>query len=165
MIGSRSVPTWRWHHRLSRLELTICGALVSLILAVFLERALHYMELAERTAVEVTVGNVNSALNVGRALEMLRRQAPSGPSASLRNPFDFAGMSPPNFHGEFDSPDLAAYERGNWVFDRTKAELIYLPRLTRGLSTKDPDRAIRFRLEAGRQGALELVPTSTYSWN
>ena len=131
-------------------------------MAVFLERVLYYMELAERTVMVLTVSNVNSALNVRRAFRMLERQTIN---ERLRNPFALAGMSPANFLGEIDSPNLAALQRGHWVFDRARRELIYLPRLRRGLETADPDGAIRFRLELQGREASMLVPTSKYAWN
>jgi len=154
-----------WRRRLSRLEAAICAVVVAVVLAVFLERVLYYMELAERTVMEITVSNVNSALNVRRAYDMLSGRAANDPTAPLRNPFELAGMSPANFHGEIDSPSLGSLERGRWVFDRSTRELIYLPRLRRGLTTTDPDGAIHFRLEPRGNGISMLVPTSKYAWN
>lgn len=114
---------------------------------------------------EVTVSYVNSALNVRRAYDMLSGRAASDPGAPLRNPFELAGMSPVNFLGDIDSPNLANLERGYWVFDRTRRELIYLPRLRRGLTTADPDGALRFRLESRGNAISMLAPTSKYSWD
>ena len=151
-----------WRRRLTRLEAAISVTLVAVFLALFLERVLYYLELAERTVMVLTVSNVNSALNVRRAYGMLGGQAIDD---RLRNPFALAGMSPANFLGEIDSPGLATLERGQWVFDRTRGELIYLPRLRRGLTTPDPDGAIRFRLERRGQGVSMLVPTSEYTWD
>ena len=154
-----------WRRRLTRLEVAIYASVAALVLAVFLERVLYYMELAERTVMELTVSNVNSALTVRRALDMLAGRASNDPTAPSRNPFALAGMSPANFHGEIDSPNLADLERGYWVFDQTRRELIYLPRLRRGLDTADPDGAIRFRLERRANDTSMLVPTSKYAWN
>jgi hypothetical protein len=151
-----------WRRRLTRLEVAISAALVGVFLTVFLERVLYYMELAERTVMVLTVGNVNSALNVQRAYRMLGGKAMNDGS---RSPFELAGMSPANFLGEIDSPNLAALERGQWLFDRTRRELIYLPRLHRGLETADPDSAIRFKLEPRGGEIFTLVPTSEYVWN
>jgi general secretion pathway protein G len=150
-----------WRRRLTRLEAAISAALVAVFLAVFLERVLYYMELAERTVMVLTVNNLNSALNVRRAYGMLGGKAMNDAS---RNPFELAGMSPANFLGEIDAPNLASVERGNWVFDRTRRELIYLPRLRRGFETADPDGAIHFRLELWGHEVSMLVPTSEYAW-
>ena len=154
-----------WRRNLTRLEIGIYAAVVGVVLAVFLERVLYYMELAERTAMEVTVSNVNSAINIRRAFGMLAPRGTKDPSAPPRNPFALAEMSPANFIGEVDLPDLANLERGQWVFDRTRRELIYLPRLRRGLDTADPDGAIRFKLEPRGNTVSVLVPTLEYVWN
>jgi hypothetical protein len=154
-----------WRRRLSRLEVAIYAAVVGLVLTVFLERLLHYMELAERTVMEVTVSHVNSALDVRRAYEMLAARAANDPATPSRNPFELAGMSPGNFRGEMDSATLADLERGNWVFDRAQKELIYLPRLHRGLETTDPTGAIHFKLELRGDASYRLVATPKYAWN
>ena len=154
-----------WRRNLTWLEIGIYAAGVGVVLAVFLERALYYMELAERTVMEVTVSNVNSALNVRRAYDMLAGRPTNATNVVPLNPFELAGMSPANFLGETDSPSLADLERGHWVFDRTRRELIYLPRLRRGLATSDPDGAIRFKLEPRGSTISALVPTLKYVWN
>jgi general secretion pathway protein G len=150
-----------WRRRLTRLEAAISAAVVGVLLAVFLERILYYMELAERTVMVLTVSNVNSALSVRSAFGVLAGRATTD---KLSNPFDLAGMSPGNFVGELDSPNLATLERGQWVFDRIRRELIYLPRLRRGLALSDPEGAIRFRLEHRGPNSM-LVPTSEYTWD
>src|SRR3979490_1800564 len=96
-----------WRRRLSRLEAAIYAAVVALVLAVFLERLLYYMELAERTAMEITVSHVNSGLDLRQASGRLATQSVRDPAASARNPFELAAMSPGNFLGEMDSPSLA----------------------------------------------------------
>jgi hypothetical protein len=154
-----------WRRPLTRLEMALYAAVVAVVLALFLERLLTYMELAERTVMEITVSRVNSALDVRRAYDMLAARAASDPASLSRNPFELAGMSPGNFHGEMDSPSLADLERGNWVFDRARRELIYLPRLRRGLDTADPDGAIHFKLEPRPDASYRLVPTPKYAWN
>jgi hypothetical protein len=123
------------------------------------ERGLDYMELAERTAMEVTVMNINSALVVRSAHAMLAgRGIPAG-----ANPFELAGSAPPNFTGAFRSPDLGALERRTWVFDTDSKELVYLPRFRRALVTEDPDQALRFRTVTDGKIA-KLVPTTPFSW-
>jgi general secretion pathway protein G len=153
-----------WRRRLSRLEAAIYAAVVALVLAVFLERLLYYMELAERTSVEVTVSHVNSGLDMRLAYGMLAAHSTSDSATVARNPFELAAMSPSNFLGEMDSPSLGDLERGNWVFDRTQRELIYLPRLRRGLDTADPNGAIHFKLESRGGNRSRLVPALRFSW-
>ena len=131
----------RWRRRLTSLEIGLYAGLVALALMVFFERMQYYLELAERTAMEVTVVNVNSALAVRSAQAMLGgREAASGAHA-----FELVGTSPSNFRGAMASPDLGAVERGTWIYDANRKELIYVPRFRRGLTTSDPDQVLRYR--------------------
>jgi hypothetical protein len=138
---------------------------IALVIAAFLERGLAYMELAERSNMETTVSHVNSAINTGLAYDMLEGRSVDVSAALKRNPFKLARMSPGNFSGEFDRPDLDVLQRGSWAYDRSTGELIYLPKLRRGFHTAEPHDAIRFRMKASGLKSYLLVPTSNYSWD
>jgi hypothetical protein len=150
-----------WRRRLTRLEVGLYAAIVGVLIAVFLERMLVYMELAERTAMIVTVNNVNSALNIQRALALLDGK----PEKQLhRNPFDVASVRVPNRHPDMpDREKIAQLERGFWVYDESRRELVYLPNLHRRLHTDDPQGTVPFRLLSDPR-ALVLVPAVHYSW-
>lgn len=153
-----------WQRKLTRLELALYAAIVAIAVAVFFERLLYYMEIAERTAMEVTVSRVNSAIHLARAYVMLKGEAP-GQALPTADPFQLAGISPRNFLGALEKPTLASMDRGVWLFDRSTGEAIYLPRLYRQLTTNDQDQAIRFRLMPPPAGVVPvLVPTSPYTW-
>ena len=133
------------------------AGLVSLAVLAFFERAAHYMEIAERMAMEATVMNVNAALQLRSARAMLEGRSPEAPSVASQ----MAGS--PNYAGALGTADLGGLDRAQWAFDSTRSELVYLPRLRRGLSVDDPDDAIRFRL--GLDGKIyKLVPTNEYVW-
>ena len=152
-----------WKRKLTRLELALYTGIIAIAVAVFFERLLYYMEVAERTAMMVTVSQVNSAIHLGRAVAMLKGQPPESPAGG--DPFELAGITPRNFLGAVDKPVLEAVERGVWLFDRATGEAIYLPRLSRQLTTDDPNRVIRFRLTPPPSGSYPvLVPTSKYNW-
>jgi hypothetical protein len=73
-------------------------------------------------------------------------------------------MRVPRIHPDVnDARGLAELERGFWVFDRSGAQLIYLPQLYRGLDT--PDGMVRFRLVRGPGAPYLLVPAANYSWH
>lgn len=154
-----------WRRRLTRLEVALYAAVAAALVTVFLERALLTMEVAERTAMEMTVNNVNSALNVQIAVAMLQGHPVDRRQILQRNPFEVARMNVPNAHPDITlTDDLSGLERGYWVFDRSRKELIYLPQLHRGLHTNDPQAAIRFHLEAGQGLSFVLAPIDRYRW-
>ena len=151
---------------LTRLELALYAAIVGIAAVVFVDRLLATMELAERAAMEQTVSRVNSALNLRIAYEMLNGQLINVQAALQRNPFELAKVSQPNYRGEVERFDPARLEGGSWVYDRTSRELVYLPRLKRGLTTANGSEAVRFRLVAGTTGTrYVLVPTYKYTWD
>jgi hypothetical protein len=155
-----------WGRALTRLECALYAALMGVLIAMFLERALAYMELAERTAVELTVQHVNAALQIQRAAEMLQGRALEAPKVLQRHPFEIARVQVANLHPDVaDSGALAELERGYWVYERSTRELIYLPQLHRRLQIDGPDTVLRFHLVGGGSAPYVLVPASKYSWD
>lgn len=152
-----------WRRRLTRLEVGLYAAIVGVLIAVFLDRMLVYMELAERTAMIVTVNNVNSALNIQRALRLLDKVPQAGRQGE-RNPFDLARVQVSNRHPDVpDRDNLAQLERGYWVYDQSRRELLYLANLHRRLQTDDAQGTVPFRLLSSTDAYL-LVPAAHYSW-
>src|SRR5258707_697484 len=119
--------------RLTRLELGLCSVIIGIALAVLLDRLYDAMEVAERSAMEGTVMRINKAITLRLTHEVLTGRSTDAPAALTRNPFDIARAMPPNYAGEVLAPNLAAIERGVWIYDLLKRELVYLPRLRRGL--------------------------------
>jgi|SRR3954465_8391503 hypothetical protein len=155
-----------WRRKLSRLEAGLFAGLCAVLIAVFIERALAVMEFAERTAMEVTVQHVNSALVLRRAAQLLEGGAPEPAKALQSNPFEFARVRVWNIHPDVaDAKTLPELERRYWVFDRSDRELVYLARLHRGLRTDGADGMVRFRLVETRGNGYRLVPVEKYSWD
>lgn len=146
-----------WRRRLTLLEMGLYAGLVSLALAAFFERAIFFMEQAERMAMETTVTNVNASLALGSARALLEVRSSAPPSIVT----EMAGS--PNFAGAIRGSELGGIARGQWAYDSGTGELVYLPRLRRGLTVEDPESALRFRLD--QNGKInKLVPTTTYVW-
>jgi hypothetical protein len=153
------IPVY-WNRRLTRLESGLVVAVCAVIIALFLERTLSYMELAERTAMEVTVQHVNAALQIQRAAELLQGRS----SSASQNPFELARMRVPRVHPDLNDPNrLAELERGYWVFERSGAQLIYLPQFHRRLQSDDG--VVRFHLKRVHGSPDTLVPAADYSWD
>ena len=166
-----SVPAWPtafmyWRRRLTRLEIAIYAAVCAILIALFADRALGYMELAEKAAMHTTLSVLASGINAHLAAEMLRGPAPAAAAWSGRNPVEVAGTTLPSFVGDLGLRELASLERPAWTFDAQHGELVYLPRLHRALTTPDPAGALRFRLVPHASGlGYRLVSTSRYKWD
>jgi hypothetical protein len=144
---------------LTRLEAALYAALLGIFVAIFAQQMLGTMELAERAAMQATLINTTSAINVRLAQTLSGRRADPA-DWSRRNPFELAGMSPPNFAHD---ADLASLESGQWAYDPAQAELIYRPRLRFSLKTSDGQQALRFRLVLGPVG-YSLQPRAPFTW-
>ena len=166
MKAAPFAAAWKYgRRRLTRLEAGMFAAVVAVALAVFADTTLDYMELAERTAVHVTLNLTASAINIRAATAALRGASPPTGAWAGRNPFDITREPPKGYVGELGGADLLSLERPAWVFDRQRAEIVYLPRLRRGLRTRDPLGVLRFRLATQPSGfGYMLVPTHSYDW-
>lgn len=150
--------------RLTRVEMAVYAFIVAMLVAVFSSYILDYMEMAEKAAMETTVANVTSAINLRYAvLVMSGRQADSA-QWFRGNPFELAGISPPNYRGLLGTTSIEELGRPAWLFDAPNAELVYLPRLYSHLDGDGADE-LRFRLEPHPSGfGFLLVPAVPYRW-
>lgn len=140
----------------SYLETALYAVIAGVLAALLLYRLLQLSEAAEKSAMEATLAQLQSALYVRAAKAVLEKKPLEAWQA--RNPVELARAEPPNYLGEFDHPDLATLEPGNWLYDRTRHELVYLPRRAQDFSGgRDAVPAIRFRLQ------LERTPSGAYS--
>ena len=154
----------------SHLETALYAVIAGTLAALLLYRLLQLSEVAEKAAMEATVARLQSALYMRAAKAVLSGRSGATLAWQDRNPLALAHAVLPNYLGEFDHPDLASLEPGNWLYDRSRHELVYLVRRARHFSGgSDPVPAIRFRLrlERGASGAylpVLLHPAAPYEW-
>jgi prepilin-type N-terminal cleavage/methylation domain-containing protein len=162
----------------SLLELLLVISLVAILFTVALDRSLRYLELAEKAAMESTVGALKSALS----LRLGSLYATVGRAATARlgdeNPFDLLSQTPEQYAGALFDPALAEVEPGAWYYDRASRQVVYRPQRTRYLVRPRPevDPRIRFEVLAHRfedesrpsaaEGlvGVDIRPTTPYLW-
>ena len=109
------------------IELVIVICLVGILASVFFSRILYYQEMAEKAAMQQVV----SALQTGLILQFGHRLASGMGSEKnsivTENPMNWMAQKPGNYAGEFDTVKPTEIEPGNWAFDLSTRELIYLP--------------------------------------
>jgi hypothetical protein len=156
------------NHLQSALYVIIAGVLA----AVLLERLLTYAEATEKAAMEATVSRLHAGLYFRMASFALRGEYEQMDALAFQSPFAATEARAPNYLGEFDGIPGDA-EGGNWLFDRSRHELVYVPKLKRYLeSGSDGDSAfsIRFRIEVLRTSkyaysGVALRPVVAFRWN
>jgi type II secretory pathway pseudopilin PulG len=157
----------------SLLELVIVVCVVAVLGGFGLEKMLRYLEQAEMAAMEQTVGNMKSALNLRLATMVVDGTVGKAAGLAAENPMDWLATRPENYLGPLYNPDLAKTQKGSWYFDRQGSNLVYLPARTRHfVAGRDGKAWVRFatvvrtREERSRTEVVEvdLRPVQPYNW-
>ncbi len=138
----------RWSRRagFTLLELVVVIGLVGILASVALERLLRYQEIAEKTAMEATIGALRSAQTLQVASRILHTGLPSAATLAEENPIDWLATPPAGYLGGLYDPPIAQVPPGSWYFDMKNKELVYRPQRTRFLlPAPDGTDRIRFR--------------------
>jgi hypothetical protein len=138
---------------------------------VLLERLLTYMEAAEKAAVDVTLSQLHSGLYSRVAYLALRGEYETIDALPASSPFLTAQVLSSNYLGGFDGIPLDL-KSGNWYYDRGHHELVYVPRLTRYLSSPAGEGAqplLRYRVEVLKASkdafiGVALKPAEVIRW-
>lgn len=155
--------------------------LVGVLSMVVLKYMLHYIEVAEKSAMENTVMNLRSALRLRLAEVLVHRDAKEGVRLARDNPINWLQEKPPNYAGEFDDPEQGSIAPGKWYYDRKSRELVYL--VDRGddfVADGNGIKRVRYRIHApflqkavkeNRQitvndvvGEISLILVEPYKW-
>ncbi|MGD9600104.1 MAG: hypothetical protein AB7P94_17650 [Steroidobacteraceae bacterium] len=154
----------------SYLQSALYVAIAGILAALLLERLLTYAEAVEKAKVEVTLSRLHSGLYAQLALHALKGERNAVEGMRTRSPFAVLEWRLPEYLGEFDGVPSGA-DDGRWLFDRTRSELVYVPRLTRHLQTASAARpsVLRFRVDltrgaAGGYSGVVLVPVEPFRW-
>ena len=147
-------------------ELAVVAAVSGILIMVFLSRVAFYRNEAERLAFEQTVLALRTETSMqGYATVIANRPAQLGMLAG-QNPMNWLAQKPPNYLGEFYSPDPKKLASGNWFFDRSDGLLVYLLNQSNTFDSEGSE-LLKFKVSlsqgskkaaAGAGESLELVP-------
>ena len=156
----------------SLLELVVSLTLVAVLVGVFLERALYYREIAEKSAMERVALDLRSSVNLRVAELVLANRFAELPMLAAQNPMDLLARTPQNYLGVLAGAGTQEVVRGNWYFDSTSREVVYYVDSGRYFAPDEQGRmrvAWRVKLVEGVGGAaapqwarLELA--QPYRW-
>lgn len=146
--------------------------LVAVLVGVFLERALYYRELAEKSAMEQVALDLRSSINLRVAELVLESRFAELVPLAGQNPMDLLARKPQNYLGVLQAARVQEVVTGNWYFDNTSKEVVYYVDSGRYFAPDEQGRmraAWRVKLVQGGGGAaapqwarLELV--QPYRW-
>jgi prepilin-type N-terminal cleavage/methylation domain-containing protein len=161
------------------LELIVVISIAVVLMGSLLNRAVFYIEQAEKTAMEEVAGSIQSALTMQYGQIQTRGKTSDVAALVQDNPMNWLQKKPRNYAGEFYDPTPLAVESGNWVFDLKSRELVYVVRNSNYFKPgRDGKKWIRFHIDvkyaASRLPSLQnapheltgilFEPVEPYSW-
>ena len=158
-------------------ELLVVVSLVAIFASMLFSRVWLYQEMAEKAAMQQVTGALQTGLILQYGHRMASNQASGMKNISTENPMDWLARKPGNYAGEFDAIKPGTIEPGNWAFDLSTHELIYVPdHVEYFVPARDGVKWIRFRTRLdyeagyGGKGVKELTgvifaPVEPYQWS
>lgn len=161
------------------IELIVVITIVVVMMGLFLNRALFYVEQAEKTAMDGVTGAIQSALTMQYGQILTRGKSSDVSMLIYDNPMNWLQKKPRNYVGEYYDLTPLSVDSGNWVFDLKSRELVYVVRNANYFKPgKDGKKWIRFHVavnyEASRLPSLQnappeltgilFEPVELYSW-
>lgn len=134
----------------SLFELVLVIAIISILVAVALDRLLPYIDEAERVAVLRVEGQLRSTLVMEAAERIVRGESAGIGELNASNPVKFLLEPPKNYVGELDSQQVGEAPVRHWYFDRGAGRLVYRVGEPYALSATEPpdeDPAFAVRVE------------------
>ena len=109
----------------SYLELLVVITLISILIAVALDRLLPYIREAERVAVLRLEADIRNTLVVEAAKRIAGGRSSSLSALAGSNPMGLMLEAPSNYLGEKKSPGLEDIPARHWYFDTATGRLVY----------------------------------------
>lgn len=143
-------------------ELAVVASIIAMLVSVLMHRISSYQEEAELVAVERLVATLRSALIIRTGALLVANQQRELPTLLEQNPIAWLTEKPRNYLGEYYSPDIKKFPRGNWYYDRSAKMLVYLLNNGKTLSGGWPN-LLKFKLKLHRLPAPSAKPSGVPS--
>jgi len=144
----------------SLLEFAVAVAVIGILIGLLLQRILYYQGEAEKTAVEMTVANVRTALEIKVAEGNLPGRKVDLTVLAEENPFNLLKHKPANYAGELYNPTDKEIGEGKWCFDRADKSLIYLLN-NRNSFVDAQSKRLKFKVKLFRLPQSPAKPSAT----
>jgi len=159
-------------------ELIVVVCIVALMAGILLNRLRLYEEAAEKAAMQQTAAAIKSALQMRVASYMIGGRDKEIENLRNENPVSWLQENPVNYVGEFYADAYARVRPGNWYFDRTRRELIYVVNLGENFKPgPDARKWVRYRVSVKYENvpekgapprkvlsAVSIAPVQPYVW-
>lgn len=158
----------------SLFEFVVVLIIISVLAAVLLNRLGYYKEMLEKAAMDATLRNIKTGLQVKLAELIVTNRQSQASRLESEDPLKWLDEKPLNYGGSYRSPSNA----GTWYFDAGTHELVYVVNAGNRLEldTDQAPRQLRFRVRLVKDrltlfgNAVESVtgvtlqPVKPYRW-
>lgn len=128
-------------------ELVVVIAIASVMVTILLNRLWYYQEVAEKTAMEMTLMNMRSGLRLRIADLMMQDRMSEAAQLTQENPITWLETLPLNYRGQMAGLNPTAMIPGSWYFDAGRQELVYQVQHDRFFKSGE-ENTIRFHVTA-----------------
>ena len=162
----------------SMLELLVVIIIISLLLAIAIDRLMKTQVVAERAAMETIIGHLQSAISLTIGEHIAKDRIPELKRYIDSNPMDLLADTPVNYLGSFDdAPNNVA--TASWWFDTGSRTLVYHTANPDYLAVDNAEKGLaKFKIrpvydDNNRNGrfdsgdslvGLKLAPLTKYRW-
>jgi general secretion pathway protein G len=185
LLKLRRMLTLRVRHRsadrhagFTLFELIVVVCIVAIIAGILLNRLRFYEEAAEKAAMQQTAAAIKSALQMRVASYMISGRDNEIENLRNENPVNWLQEKPADYAGAFYADAYARVRPGNWYFDLTRRELIYVINLGDNFKPgPDARKWVRYRVRIGYEevpergapprkvlSAVSFAPVQPYVW-
>ena len=158
----------------SLFEFVVVLIIISVLAAVLLNRLGYYKEMLEKAAMDATLRNIKTGLQVKLAELIVTNRQSQASRLESEDPLEWLDEKPLNYGGSYRSPSNV----GTWYFDAGTHELVYVVNAGNRLEldTDQAPRQLRFRVRLVKDrltlfgNAVESVtgvtlqPVKPYRW-
>ncbi len=159
----------------SLLELAVVAVVLSILCGILLQRLNYYQEKVERAQFEMQLQIYKTGLQVRLAEMIIQHREQDARRLEDENPTLWLSEKPTNYAGYYPRRP----EVGNWYFDSSSRELVYVANTADGLEVERRDglKQLRFRVQILRQpvsipggdvqgiAGIKLAPVTVYRWS
>jgi general secretion pathway protein G len=160
----RPVARIRGSRGFTLVELVVVISVVAIMSTIALDRLFWYQSQAEKAAMEYNATMIKSGLWMSAASLMMAERTSDIPALAEHNPINLLEQKPANYLGEIDGKKTEALESGNWFYDASKHQVVYVVEHRRYFMPEVPgDFTIRYGMKV-LYGEMELAPGKKVSY-
>ena len=146
-------------------EMLVMSVVLGVLSLFLFDRVLTYQEMAEKSAVDMTIMNMRTGLRYQMADYLVQNQDQKIAGLVGQNPVKWLVTPPPNYLGETQGQPEKEIARGNWYFDTNMRELCYSVDKGRNFVPAQSNQQILcVHIALLSKGVVGLTPVTQYRW-